>query len=444
MMTEWLVMAGLLVASPGQDTVPVLDLATVVGSALETHPRVAGAGARLAAATAAAGEARAARLPTVSAALTATQHEKPMVVAPLHGFDPGSLPEFDETLYQGHATATYTLFDGGARGARVRAGEALADAASAGLELARDAVIADAVSAYTGALATRDVRRAHREQVRALESELERSRLMLREGKAARVAVLRTQAALSRARAELETAEESVRLALRRLARVSGLPDERVLEAELVDVAPRPEPIPDRPALVAEARAASPRLERAEREARAAEARVSAARSSYYPRLELSGRYSAFGSPETDPAPEWQAGVQVSYPLFTGGARSQAVARAEAEAAGANAGARLEAQEVADAVDRALLAYRSASARADALEAAVSQSEEVARIEALALQQGAGVQTDYLQAEAELLLARAGLAEARYGVVEARVRLAQATGELTESWILRMTEGVER
>ncbi|NIP80472.1 MAG: TolC family protein, partial [Gemmatimonadetes bacterium] len=72
-------------------------------------------------------------------------------VAPLHGFDLQSPPEFDETLYQGHAAAEYTLFDGGARAARIRGSEALADAASSGLALARDAVIADATSAYMAA-----------------------------------------------------------------------------------------------------------------------------------------------------------------------------------------------------------------------------------------------------------------------------------------------------
>jgi outer membrane protein TolC len=86
---------------------------------------------------------------------------------------------------------------------------------------------------------------------------------------------------------------------------------------------------------------------------------------------------------------------------------------------------------VEDAVDAALTAYRSASSRALALEAAVAQSAEVARIEALALEAGAGVQTDYLRAEADLLSARAALAEARHGAAAARVRLARATGRLS-------------
>jgi outer membrane protein len=123
-------------------------------------------------------------------------------------------------------------------------------------------------------------------------------------------------------------------------------------------------------------------------------------------------------------------GTQVSYPIFQGGARARAVDRAESEARVARAELAAVVREVEDAVDASLAAYRSASSRALALEAAVAQSAEVARIEALALEAGAGVQTDYLRAEADLLSARAALAEARHGAAAARVGLARATGRL--------------
>jgi outer membrane protein TolC len=120
------------------------------------------------------------------------------------------------------------------------------------------------------------------------------------------------------------------------------------------------------------------------------------------------------------------------------------VARAEAEAESARSQRALAEHQVADAVDAALLAYRSARARVTALEAAVEQRAEIVRIEALALESGAGVQTDYLRAEAQLVEARSGLAEARHAEVQARVRLAQATGTLTMEWLAQMTERAER
>lgn len=452
MMTHWLVGALVvgaagLPAAPVQDTIQggsELDLEEVLESALQTHPSLMGAEARLAAAEASAGEARSARLPTLAAAAAATRFQEPMVVAPLHGFDPRMPPAFDETLYQAHASAEYALFDGGARGARIRASESLEASAVSGVARARDAVLVEATTAYLATLTARDVLLAHEERVTALEQELERARLLFAEGATARLAVLRSEAALSRSRAERETAQEGVRLARRRLARVSGIGPARVMSAGLAPVTVRDTVLPSRDVLVAEALELNPGLAEAELRVAAAETGVTAARSAYLPRVSLTGRYSAFAAASADPVGEWQAGVQVSYPLFTGGARGAGLERAEAEAVAARADARLAERRVADAVDGTLLAYRSALARVAALEAAEAQSAEVARIEALALASGAGVQTDYLRAEAELLETRSGLAEARHAVVEARVRLAQAAGTLTTEWVARLTGGTEQ
>jgi outer membrane protein TolC len=89
---------------------------------------------------------------------------------------------------------------------------------------------------------------------------------------------------------------------------------------------------------------------------------------------------------------------------------------------------------VADAVEQAHARARAAAARVDALSVAVAQLEEVARIERLALETGAGVQTEYLLAEAELLRGRAGLTEARATAVLAVIELARIAGLLTAEW----------
>lgn len=452
MIMHWLmgaaILAGLSGAPPGAmvDTIPrgELTLGEVVESALATHPELAGARARLRVAEAEAGQARASLLPAVGATALATRYEEPMVVAPLHGFDPRTPPAFDETLYQAHASASYTLFDGGARGARIRAAESRAEAAESGIAAVRDRVVMEATRAYLTALSARDIRLAHVLQVEALEAELGRARLMHAEGSSPRVALLRAEAALSQARAEREAADQNVRLALSRLTRLTELPADRVRAESLVGTTSAGPPLPGRDQLVALAMASNPALIEGRARVAAAELGVGAARGAFLPSVDLSARYSAFGSASTDPALEWQAGVQVSYPIFTGGARARRVEAAEALAGGARAELRAGERAVADAVDAALLVFRSAGARVTALEAAVEQSAEVARIEALALDAGAGIQTDYLRAEAALLRARAGLAEARRSVLEARVVLARATGELDERWLARLTEEVVR
>jgi outer membrane protein TolC len=91
-------------------------------------------------------------------------------------------------------------------------------------------------------------------------------------------------------------------------------------------------------------------------------------------------------------------------------------------------------------VDAALSALGAADARLSALEAAVAQGVEVARIEALALAQGAGVQTDYIAAEAEVARTRAALTDAIVAAQRAHIELARATGELTPLWLTRNLE----
>ncbi len=61
---------------------------------------------------------------------------------------------------------------------------------------------------------------------------------------------------------------------------------------------------------------------------------------------------------------------------------------------------------------------------------AVARAEEVVRIERLRVESEQATQSDYLDAEANLLMARAGLARARYGAWMSRIRLARTLGRL--------------
>ena len=93
---------------------------------------------------------------------------------------------------------------------------------------------------------------------------------------------------------------------------------------------------------------------------------------------------------------------------------------------------RLQVDNMADAAEAARL---EAVARTEALDASVAQWEEVARIEGLSLQEGAGVQSDLLRAEAGLFQARAGSARARHDAILATVRLARSQGALDQAWL---------
>ncbi len=406
-----------------------MTLAEASALALARHPSVVAALAREDAAEAGVGVARAAWLPSLRAEASAVRFQEPMIVAPLHAFEPGMVPAFDRTLIQSHAAVAWTVFDGGARGARVERADALADAALARRESAERRLIAETSRAYLRARHADEVLAAQIAQQDALLQEQSRAQQLLDEGKVARIAVLRVEAALARARADSAAASVERDVALADLARLTG-----------VGATPAPLPesaaaVPGHEELRMRALAASSELQAARAGAAAAEATHAESRARYLPRVDLSARYNEYGGGSGDFSWEWQGGVLVSYPLFTGGARAREAERAEAEARAAVAEVAVLELRITESLDRAYAALQSASARAGALEVARTQQEEVVRIELLALDAGAGTQTDYLAAEAELLRTRAALTEARHAAIAARIDLARITGELTPEWL---------
>ena len=205
-----------------------LTLAEAVALALETHPALGQARANEEVAAARVKQAQAGRFPWLTSQASLARHQEPMVVAPLHGFDPLDPPAFDQNLLQGSLTLGYTLFDGGARGARIRQAEAGEGAARAGGIGSGMEVTAQVSATYLGILSGQEVLEAVLGQKLALASEVERVRQFLEEGKAARVDLLRVEAAMSRAEASEISARAGLELAQSRLARLTGLPGEEV------------------------------------------------------------------------------------------------------------------------------------------------------------------------------------------------------------------------
>jgi outer membrane protein len=428
------------IAAQGQAPAPEpLTLREVVSRALATHPARAQADAVVSRAEASRREQRAALLPSLTTEASLTRFEEPMVVRPLHGFDPRQPPVFDRTLAQANLTLGYTLFDGGARSARLERAAAQVDAALAARESSTEAVIGESVRRYAAVQTARELMAASAASVQALESERARAARLLEQGRVARVALLRADAALSSARAELTSAETELEVAERNLARHTGQErpaiQARTLERVVVSAV-----APDQAEAVRQALSANPEVQRLRAQLVATGAGEEEARAQWWPRLLLGGRYVRYGSGDGDVGGEWQSGVQLSYALFTAGARPAAQDRARAETRVAAAELAQAELRAAESVDRAHALLVSARARTTALAAGAEQSAEVARIEKLALDAGAGVQTDYVSAEAALLRARAALTEARFAEVVAWVELARALGVLTPSWIEQNVE----
>jgi outer membrane protein len=421
-----------VLTAPATLSAQSLTLTDAVDAALSTHPALAAAGARVDANDAATDAARAARLPGAAVEATLTRFQEPMVVAPFHSLDFTDPPTFDRTLVQGRLAMAYTLFDGGERSARIRGADAMLEATRYRRSAQEMTVIEETAAAYVAVLSAQALLAAAEARVAALEEEAGRAQQSLDAGTAPELEVLRARASLQEALADRSSAQARVGLTVRALARLMGLDAAAISAPSLADVAVSATATAttkgDAPTHI-------PLVAQADQAALAAEARLGQERAGRLPTVEAGAGLLDFGTLDDRHVVEWQAGVQVSWPLFTGGARSAAVRHAEAELAAARGDLDAARLEVAQAIDAAETAAAAADARTEALAVAVTQWEEVARIEALALEAGSGVQADLLRAQAGLFQARAGYALARYDAVLSRIRLAGAAGTLDRTWL---------
>ncbi|MSR06477.1 MAG: TolC family protein [Gemmatimonadetes bacterium] len=442
-MNVLLFFAAMQISTPDSTRLTLID---AVNRALKSYPTVAVARAQRDRASADLGDARANWLPRLWLDASLMRFQEPMVVQPLHGLGPGVTPLFDRTLIQAGVSLGYTLFDFGTRSARVRAQRAMEGAADAALSNAELMLAARVVNAYLRVLTARALLIAQDQQLARLNSEADRVQKLLAEGKAARIESLRVDAEAKRAKADRIAGESQLDVAEHDLAQLADLPWESIHGGALQSVRLADTTLTvdagtaTRAALVQRAHDNAPESLELRSRAVAVRASLSAAKATRLPEFRLTSAYIDRGRAWADFAAEWQVGVAVSYPLFTGGSRTSAIHRADADARTVDAQQKAVELGVDQGVDRTLAALRESHARVAALESAAEQSAEVVRIERLSLEVGSGTQSDYLEAEANLLRARAGLIEARHAEVSARVELARILGEITPEWLARTVE----
>lgn len=428
-----MISAALIVATTAANA-QTLTLPEAVRSALASEPALAAATAERDIAAAAADEAESALDPHLQLSGSIVQFDEPMVVSPIHGFTPGLIPEFDTTLIQSAISASWLLWDGGRARARVAESELLESSAVAGIDRVTQELIQRAGAAFLAVRTRSEMLAAEDQRLEAVEVELSRVNLLHEVGRAADVEVLRADAARAAAEAERTAAATALEVAERELARMTSLPLSRTRASNLAS-APLGGPSFSRDALEASALDANPIVRQARERAAAQSAAVRAAEASRRPELRLASAIQEYGSDDGDFLFEWNAGIHLRFDLFDGGARGSRIERARAGERLALARLRMVEDEVRSALDRSIASLEEASARVESLGRAERGLAEVARIERLRLENGAGTQSDYLRAEADLVGARAALAAARNRVALARIEIARVGGELDLEWL---------
>ncbi len=258
----------------------------------------------------------------------------------------------------------------------------------------------------------RDIASASAVRLEAYRKEVS-ARIALEE--APKTDMLRTQAELAKARADLTAAENRLTYARRVLAQLADLPD----NFKLASVIPMLDPTLSHalPRLKDVARTQRDALKAAAVQERIAANEVRYYRSDYWPSLSLEGNYARTQQDPGDgytPEESLSVSLSVNLPLFDAGLRSARIDEAKARHRKARLALRSMEEQVDLEVEEAYLAVCTARKVAEALTEQVTYA--LANYEAVRRQFSAGTadSVDVVDANTLLVTAERELTEARY------------------------------
>lgn len=400
-------------AAQTDERVPVVTLAEARRLAAVADPAMVGARAEM---SAAAWERRAALAdlltPNLRATTSFTRFSEPF-------FNFGTL-DISSNATSATLEASYTFLGAGklAELGRSRAvvASAEANAAVAGF---RTALATDA--SYYAVLAGAELARVAADRLRRATEQLGVARVRVQAG--VTIATDSLQLLLEVNRARLDVLRRDSALAVSRLALGRQIGLAGPVDAAPLDTAgPRPLPFSVEEA-TAELRARGPELEAARAAERRAGAAVAAERDGYLPDVTLSataGAYDAEFFPSA--AKRGQFSVMVSLPIWDGGHRELAMARARAERDVARAVREDRERGAAEQMAQAYTGYETARAGLELARIGVEVSAENYRVQRARYREGATTILDLLEAQVGLGEAEAELVQARYAK---RLALAQ-------------------
>lgn len=388
-------------------------------------------------------QARGVLLPNIaaSASIGKTRQEQRFEGAPSGGlgFGDDDSPDDFEDQQSLSVSLHQPLFDWGAWQARSAADERR-EAARAELSRAEQQLMTEVLDRYLAILAARDALDAAGQQLELIKRQLDRSEAEFEAGIRAITDKQEAASQMDAAKVERLNARNMLARARASLAQLTGR-----LPGELASL-PVPEELqaPEQSASewVAAALQNSPRVTAAAAELAAAERDIRRARGGHYPELDLVGRVGeteqtvnfpipGVGNTEFNSITETQSvALELSLPLFSGGATSAAVAEAEFARDQSRQALVAARREVELEIRTAHGDLETAAARVQALKGAIASADTAVEAARAGLQTGTRNILDLLEAEIELVDRQVQLRQAVYDFFNADFALRRSAGVL--------------
>ena len=426
-----------LAATPSAAAAPnpsaALSLDSCIRTALSNNPSLKASRAGVTAALESEGRTRSLYYPQLSLQAGYSRWES-------HAFLPNSIqnlplraisPVIGPTnQYSLDLQGSYTLFDSGLRKAEVSGAEATREAASEASAQDTQDLVLSVTSSYCGLLAAQANLSVEKQSLKRSEDHLRLAQDRKAVGAVPLADVLRARVEVANARLAEVHAASGVEVARGALAASMGLSPDTPLAIQDAGEEVKPPTLLDAGQALDEAQANRPEVRAAERRVEAGQAGVRAARSAYGPTVELDASYGRLDSSYFPQDKNWSAGIVLRLPVFTGFARSHALAQARAELGRSEDRRDQVALAVRQEVWNAQARLREAYNAVLAVRALTADAQESLRMADERYKVGAGTITDLLDAETNLAQAQSQQVDADFQYRIARANLKRALGEM--------------
>jgi outer membrane protein len=325
------------------------------------------------------------------------------------------------------------LFTGFQRGAQMDAARATEAAAGAGLLNAQYQTALSAKQTFFGALAANELVRVRELSLRRAEEQLSVSVAKLQAGSATRSDSLRSLVTLGNTKLQLLSAVTSVATTEANLGRLVGmdgrvraLPDSAyLLVVEIGDTA----------TIRTEAENNSPAVLTTQAQAEAARASLRASKSTWWPQLNLSGRYSFNRTQNTRAGLEditnsnsRSMSLALTYPLFNQFVRDNSIVQASTSYDAAVSTAADARRQVDASLTARLAELDAARAQIDITTTSLQAATEDLRVNQERYRVGAATIVDVLTSQEALSQAEVDIVQARYNYLIAKAQIEALIG----------------
>lgn len=414
-----------LLAAPTWAQQRVLTLDEALRTASERQPQLRQAQSTTEAARARADQSRASLLPQVNASagyqVSTTRNTGTTPVDGSSNLRRGS-------GFTVGATASQLLWDFGQTTGRYRAARESAEAQEATASQTRLDVLTNVSTAYFNVLAQQSLVTVARETLENEVAHLQQVEAQVQVGTRAEIDLLQQRTARANAQVQLIQAQNAYATSKAQLNQGMGVEGPTDYAVQEVAVGPVEGEDLELNTLVEQALTRRPDLTASQRQIRAQELQVSAARGGYLPSLTASVSANGVGTTPIDQDFALTGQVGLSWPLFEGLRTRAEVREAQANLRGVQAQQDALRQQVRLEVEQALLGVRAARESLSATEEAVTNARARLRLAEGRYREGVGNIIELGDAQLEATSAAAQRVQAEYNLATARAQLERAIG----------------